>query len=129
MHANDLPTLNRQQGLSGLGLLYVLVATGVLATLAFKLVPPYIDNYGISTTVASLDTVPDLNDKTEREVRTLVMNRLRVNNVRDVPTEAVVVSRIDDRVLVAVDYETRVNLFGNIDAVIRFENRYPTDLP
>ncbi len=129
MHANDLPTLNRQQGLSGLGLLYVLVATGVLATLAFKLVPPYIDNYGISTTVASLGTVPDLNDKTEREVRTLVMNRLRINNVRDVPTEAVVVSRVDDRVLVAVDYETRVNLFGNIDAVIRFENRYPTDLP
>jgi hypothetical protein len=90
-------SMSRENGLSLLGFLFVLLVVGVCLTVLFRLGPLYLDNYTVAQSFASLgdDDVRSLSDQ-----------------------------RSAEKILVSLDYERRVPLLGNVDAVVRFHNVY-----
>lgn len=118
-----MKSLNKQGG-AGLGtvifniLILVFIGFSVVKVAAF-----YIDNQSIKSSLKSLDEVTYITKKSEREVHELIRKRLSMNNI-ELNKDEVVVEKKSDRLVVDVNYERRVKMFGNIDAVVSFENHY-----
>ena len=61
---------------------------------------------------------------TQAEVRREFANSLRVNNIRDFDTSVVTASRTNNKSEISLNYEKRVPLFYNIDAIISFSDKF-----
>jgi hypothetical protein len=116
--------LPKQNGLGLIQWLAVLAAAGFFLLFAFRVVPMYAENrYVISGLKSLQDGGSRLTDMTDSEIKKKLANFYMINNVRsEGPTKNLEISRSNNKILVMVDYETRVNLFYNIDLVLFFEN-------
>lgn len=119
-----MKTLARQRGMGLFQWLVVLAAAGFFLMFAFKVVPLYAENkYVISALRSIQDSGDRLSDMSDSEIRKKLENFYMINNVRsDGPTENIEIYRSHERILVTVDYETRVPFLWNIDLVLTFEN-------
>ncbi len=119
-----MKTLRRQRGISLLGLLFLALIAGFFLTLAFKLVPIYVENRYVVTGLRTL--APDANalrSMSNNEIRAALRRYYTINGVRSEGPQNIEVRRLGNQdVLVTVDYEVRTNLFYNIDAVVSFQN-------
>jgi len=92
-------------------------------TLAFKLVPSYAEFVTVKSVMNAVSDDRGLQGKSRPEIMRSVDQRLGINDIRNLPSGAItVVQEGADRLLVA-DYEVRVPLFFNVDAVMAFEHR------
>lgn len=118
----------KQTGLSALGFLVVLAIGAFFLTALFKVGPLYLDNYFVR---GAMQTLADENvhEMTDVTIRRKISDSFTINNVRDVDVKKVQVVREKTRTLVKLDYEKRVNFFGNLDVVAVFSNVYDSSTP
>ncbi|MEM7220084.1 MAG: DUF4845 domain-containing protein [Pseudomonadota bacterium] len=116
-----LPLRGRQRGASFFGWVAA-IAIGIAAlTFAFKTVPHYLNQRQIVAIVESVG-VEDLRRKSKSELFKMIDKRLKINNVRELTAKDVLsIERTTHSTKVLIDYETRENLFSNIDVVVVFE--------
>lgn len=121
----------RQRGLSLLGILLLLIALGFVLLCFFRLSPAYLDNMYVRDALKSLaeDHPDDLANLTKGEVAQILSNYYTINNVRGEPAKALEVIRRADKILIQVNYEVRVPLVANVDAVMKFENVLDSSRP
>lgn len=115
--------MRSQVGLTLPGFLFALLVLGFCLTVAFRLGPLYLDNYTVAQSFASLGD-GDIRNLSDQGIRQRLYKNFVVNNVDDIDLKAVKVDRSAEKILVSLNYERRVNLFRNIDAVVSFENVY-----
>lgn len=114
----------KQAGMSPVGWLFLSLILGVVATLAGKLVPLYIDHNIMSNVFDGLASENGLIIKSDRTIRKLITKRFKVNGVRKFNVrENVKINRTNNGVELAMDYEVRVNLISNIDLVASFDKK------
>ncbi|MGQ9425889.1 DUF4845 domain-containing protein [Gilvimarinus sp. F26214L] len=128
-----MKTRYSQRGLSSLGWLTVLLVAGFFLTCAFRLGPAYTDNIYVRDALGSLTDFENSErgyaEMSDRDIRTHLSNYFSMNGVRGTPTKSVRIERKSDRVLVNINYEVRVPMFFNIDAVMTFKNQFDTLRP
>ncbi len=124
-----MTSITRQHGASMPMTLYFLATTGFVLLLAFKLVPLYLDNSFVAATVKSLEEVPHIAEKSPSEVKSLLMTRFQINNIRNLDGKAVKVEDADGFLRVTVDYDVTVPIVANIDALVHFKNHFETRRP
>ncbi len=115
--------MRREHGLSVLGFLFALLVIGFCLTVLFRLGPLYLDNYTVAQSFAALgeENVRTLSDQ---GIRQKLYKHFVVNNVDSIDLKQVEIDRTAERILVSLDYERRVPLLGNVDAVAKFHNVY-----
>ena len=120
----------RQLGISKLALLLLLAVVGFFLLCAFRLIPVYLDDRYIQTALRTLDeggeSVAEMSD---REIRKKIGRFFTVNNVRSQSADAIEIDRSQDSVLVIMNYEVRVPIIYNIDAVLTFNNVWDSSRP
>ena len=113
--------LYRQRGASPIITLLFVAMLAFFVTIIFKLAPPYYDFWSIQKVAESFAEEPDLAELKTKEVESRFDKRLMVSNVRDFKRDENVTIMVKDQVLtIDIDYEVRLNMFRNIDAVIAF---------
>ena len=117
-----LQNLRKQQGMTALGWLFVLVIIGFFTLLTFKLAPAYLENYTIKSVLHSLEEEPLITTKSRRDVEQMVMARLNTNGVRDLKKEAIKVESSPGRLRVTIAYSIQKNIIGNVDVLMKFDN-------
>ncbi|MCH8497091.1 MAG: DUF4845 domain-containing protein [Marinobacter sp.] len=115
----SLHAMKAQRG-SALTMVIVVLFFAMLLTLAIRLGPAYLDNYTISKTIAGVSDTQNIARMSPEDIRGHINRRLAVNNVRGFNTRDIQVERDGDSVRLTLDYEVRTPLFGNVDAVISF---------
>jgi len=118
-----MKTLHKQIGASIGGIIFNVGILIFLGFMASKIAVTYLDNNSVRSTLNDLDDIPYLTKKSEREITQILVDRFRLNNV-PVGQKMIVVDKKSDRVIVEINYERRVPLISNIDAVVSFENYY-----
>ena len=113
--------LINQRGASALSMLIAALFFGSLLTLLIRLGPAYLDNYTLSKTLANLDGAAGLSSMTPEEVRGQISRRMTVNNIHDFDLRNIKIEKDGDLVRLTVNYETRTRLFGNVDAIMSFD--------
>ena len=114
---------SKQRGISLLGGLVVLALIGFFLTAAFKVGPLYLDNSFVSAAIASLEK-DDVHNMTNQEIRRKLGAQFDINNIRDVNSKEIKITRQRTNTIVTLDYERRVNFIGNVDVVVVFNNSY-----
>lgn len=114
----------RQKGASFWTVILIVAILGFALLAALKVAPAYLDNNVIANAVEGVRANNDVGNMTIARFRTEVMKTIRINGNRDFDASAIVFTREGSNDYIDVNYETRVHLFYNIDAIVMFENRF-----
>ena len=112
----------RQNGLTFISILVILIVIGFFGLLILKIGPIYLENMKVKDSLASLKADPALTSYSKAKLRDLVDKRLEVNMVDDVSAEDITVIRKPGYVSIEIDYEVTENIFGNLDVLVYFND-------
>ncbi len=120
LELNNLPSLQSQRGASKFGLLMLFLLISGFLTAGLKVAPLYVDHNLITGICEeSVDNGEAVN-MTITDVRNRVSNTLRINNVTDFDLSAITIRKENNRAIITIDYERRVELVANLDIVAKF---------
>jgi Tfp pilus assembly protein PilX len=123
-------SLQSQQGLTLISWIFVLIILAFCGIFAFRVVPMYSENVYVQNALKSLpEPGMKVSEMSDSEIKKKLSNFYSVNNVRSEGPQNIVIDRKSNSVIVKVDYESRANLFYNIDIVMRFQNHLDGDQP
>lgn len=125
MHNNRYSTPSRQAGMSTGGVLLLIVAVILGGMLALKMIPSYIQYFAVDDVVSGLVDDVKLRDgqPQTREIRNLILKRLRVNGVYDFDPAYINIEKSQNRTSVIVEYEVREHFVGNVDVIMSFKSQ------
>src|SRR5690606_13719897 len=131
-----MKTLKKQQGLTLLAWILILIVAGFFLLCAFKIVPLYAENrYVISALRSLVEPGSSLEEMTDAEIKRKLTNFYTINNVRGTGPQNIVIKREAKKVLITIDYEARTTLFDNapllrtVDVVVTFQNHLDSTMP
>ncbi len=114
----------RQQGASLWGVMILVGLIGLVLTIALKIAPAYMSNNIIGNAINGVIANNDIKTMAITEIRNDVMRTVRTNRIEGFSAADIKVTRQNDLEYIDVNYETRVHLMYNIDAVVMFTNRF-----
>jgi len=114
------PLQSQQRGLSMIGFLFVAVVLVMIAMLAMKLVPAYIEFFSVKKILATMGQEPDLRSKSNAEIRNDFARRADTGYVTVVKPEHLTIDRSGGIPVISADYEFRTKLVGNASLVVDF---------
>ncbi|MFT4888161.1 MAG: hypothetical protein ACJAY7_000463 [Pseudohongiellaceae bacterium] len=120
MKALKVTSLKRQAGASKLGVIMTFVVIVVFLTCGLKIGPLYIDHNIVTSYTKSLIESGEIANLNTRELRLKVGDNLQINNVRDFDVTSVRLAKENDKPVVTIAYERRVELLLNLDVVAKF---------
>jgi len=112
--------VRQQQGLTAITTLALIVLIGFVVLVVLRLAPVYLEYFNVAASVNSLKNEPTLWDKSKEDVYELLKRRFEINDVKRVKKDNVKISREGSTTTVAVNYEARVSLLGNVDFLVTF---------
>lgn len=113
-----------QQGLTLISLVFILGLIGFFVLLTLKVVPIYLDHGKVKNALAAIKEMPDLQTKSEYEIRDSLNKRFNINYVYDVTQDDIKVLRHGDYVKVDIEYETVVKLVANLSILAEFHDSF-----
>ena len=114
----------RQRGASFLGWVLIAALLSVVALLAVRVVPAYVDYRTIVTLIEALpaDRVPAMS---KGEIRDALQKRFVINNIRDLKVADVVdIQKKREGTILVLKYEVRQHLLYNVWVVIAFDRTF-----
>lgn len=110
----------RQRGMTLIGWVLTLAAIGLVAVMGMRLVPVYLEAYTVASIMEQLESESRTSSMDRREVRETVRRRLDINDITRVSASDLQFKEVSGGMQVLLEYEARVRLIGNLDAVARF---------
>lgn len=110
---------SRQAGATLMGLLMTAALIGFFAYVGMKVVPIYIENYGVKAALKSL-AEEETQGVGSGEIRSRLMKRLDMNNVDSVRPDSVEIKALGRSRVVSVNYEVRTRFYGNLYLLMAF---------
>lgn len=110
---------SRQHGLSMLGFLFVAAVVLVVALLAFRMIPAYIEYFTIQKALDG--ALADSNDLSVASIRRAMGRRLAVDYADAVTAKDVEVSKTGNTITASVSWEKRLPVVKNISILLEFD--------
>lgn len=114
------PMYSQQRGLTMFGFLFVAIMLVLVALLAMKLVPAYIEFFTVKEIISTMGHSTDIRTKGNREIRNDFSARANTSYVTVVKPDDLVITREGGVPVISVDYEYRTKLVGNVSLVVDF---------
>lgn len=108
-----------QQGLTFISWVVVLAIGGFFITLLMRLGPVYLENYQVKSVLANVEK--NRQGETPAQVKEAILNGFYINEVRRLAAKDVKLFPSAEGLTVQVEYEVRVPIMGNVDAVVSFD--------
>jgi len=117
-----MKSLRRQQGLSMINVFLIITLVIFFATLFAKLGPIYSDHFYLDSISQEIAAEIGSKGRSISEIREQMSKNLRINNVKfDVKNG---LKRDKKSGQLVLEYETRVHVLFNVDAVVTFKKEY-----
>ena len=111
--------MQKQRGISLVGLIVTLAVIGFLAVMAAKLMPAYIEYFAVKKMFASMEQAGDLK-LSVREIRKSFDTRNTIEDVKSVKGEDLEVTKEGGETVVSVSWSAKVALVANVSACLDF---------
>lgn len=122
-------SLRKQGGWTFQGLLVFFLIAGFAGSVAAKLAPAYSDYFTLKQVIEGIMADPQELKKSVTQLRLDFNKKLGINNMKLPAHDSVAISKDKGDVLIAVDYEVRVPLYFNVDAVMSFKENFKAAAP
>jgi len=113
---------SRQKGLTLVGFLLVLFLIGFFSLLVLKIGPVYLEHYKVVSSLESLKKDNEITSKSREEILTLLQKRWEINMVERVTAKDVKITKQGSYLKVEIAYDVAEHLFGNVDALLHFND-------
>lgn len=120
---------NSQKGIGGLALLVLLFLGGVVFSVGMKLFSPYTTHETVKSVVQSVSVDPTELAKPNAEIRRDIERRFTINQVKLPNRDSLQIIQNESELTFLLDYEVRVPMFFNIDAVVMFKEEFKATKP
>lgn len=111
---------HHQQGITFIGLLIIGALVALIAIVAMKVIPSYIEHASVVSAMKSLKQ-ESLNDMSKQEIITAFDKRADTSYIEIVKGSDLIISKNDEGgTSVAVDYQVITPIFGNLSVLIDF---------
>ena len=110
--------MRRQGGLSMIGFLFVAFVLLVVALLAFRMIPSYIEYYTVQRALE--DALHENNDPTLASVRRSVERKLNADYVDSVSAKDVQMAKTGNNITAYVSWERKLPLVHNVSLLMDF---------
>ena len=111
-----------QRGASMPAILIFVAMAAMYFLIGFKLYPAYFEHWQLQSVVKSFVDDPEVGDLSVTEIGKRFQVRMQTNNIRDIDFgEAVTIEKEGGVINIYVDYESRINIYDNIDAVLKWD--------
>ena len=111
----------KQFGGSTWGTMFIVLALIFGGVTAAKLWSPYFEDMAVGTAVKNIDEEDTTRAMSPSEIRATINKRLQVNNVT-LHKDEIIIKKEDGEILIDVIYERRIPMYGNVDAVVKFNH-------
>lgn len=91
------------------------------AVTVMKLWAPYFDDMAVKTALKNLSEEPSTRTMGPKEIRSTLNKRLQVNSVQ-LDKEEIIIKKEDGEIMIDIIYERRIPMYGNIDAILKFQH-------
>ena len=110
----------QQRGMTALGMLIIAAMVGVFVLIGLRLVPAYLEAMRVQGQLTSLSEDPMVDGKGPAEIRKMLTRRFGIDDVRSVKPEQIKIEKGNGMVVIDINYEVRMPVLGNVDAVTVF---------
>ena len=110
-----------QRGISLNVLMYGGAVLALLATLAMKAIPPWIEYGNLVKAVKGTATDSGLKDASMAKVREAFSKRADMDDVKSVTAEDLDITKEGNELVITFKYEKKVPLFSNVSLLFDFE--------
>ncbi len=122
-------THRKQVGASFFGVLSILILLGLVFSVAFKLFSPFWEFRTISAVVQATSEDREELARPIAQIRTNIDRRFLINQVSLPERDSLTITEDAGMIFFNLDYEVRVPMFGNVDAVVMFQETYEARKP
>lgn len=113
---------SKQTGLGLLPMAVILSVGGLLGLCVLRLAPVYLDHVTIRQIVKNAAEDPESRKMTASEIRKSMQGAFITNRVETIALRDIKFTTERNMIIMDANYEVRVPLVYNIDAVVKFEN-------
>jgi len=111
-----------QKGLTLIAITLILGLIGFFTLLILKIVPIYLDHDKVANALKALESSPELANMSEYEIRDSLNKRFNINYVYDVNQNDIKVTKYDNYLKVAIEYEVAKKIVGNLSVLAEFND-------
>jgi len=115
---------SKQQGLTFIGLIFILALIGIIVLSALKVFPVYMEHFSVQTSVETLADNPEIKNMSVRKIRTLLNKKFNMNAVTSVNAGDAKIRKSGGEIVFSLDYEVRKEYIGNVDIVLSFSDEF-----
>jgi len=116
-----LKTRKSQQGMTAISMAMILALCGFVLLIAVKLFPVYLESFKVSAAVHGLASDSRVEGAPDHDVKTLILKKLQVDDVDSIKANDIKIEKTGKgKRKVSIDYEARVHMLSNVDAVVVF---------
>ena len=120
----QIVNLSKPRGLSTLGIIGIAGLIVAVVVLSLRLAPHYADFQTLRSVMDGLSG-PEVHGMDKRKIYEVLSKRFKINNLREFTLRDVItVDRSKLDTTVAVSYEIREPIIGNVEVVLVFEETY-----
>jgi hypothetical protein len=115
-------SVKKQQGLTMISMLVVIVFLLFQAVIAMNVIPVYMTDSSVKDVMERLEQDPKSTGLSAKELKESVIKRLRLNSVYDIKPEYIKVKKGRGVNIVTIEYEPRGKLIGTLDFIVTFKH-------
>lgn len=112
----------RQQGLTFISLVFFLGLIAFFVLLGLKIGPIYLDHSKVTNALAEVEKNNNIEELTEAEIRDSLSKRFNINYVYDVTQDDITITKYQDYLRVAIEYEVIRKIAGNLSVLVEFND-------
>ncbi len=120
---------NKQKGASLLTIMIYLIIGGIFFSVGFKLYPAFWDYKLVDSVITDVSQDRDELSKPLTRLRQDIAKKFRINQITLPEKDSLVIKQEKGVVHFDLDYEVRVPMFYNVDAVVTFNKHYEAVKP
>ena len=112
---------HRQQGLSAISILIIILVAVFFGTCAIKLTPAYMESFTVKDAVQEAVRQAKTESMNNAQIRSAISKQFQVNMVEVINPRDIKITRKNGRTTINASYEKRVPLMFNIDVILKFD--------
>lgn len=113
----------KQQGMSMMGIIMIIVVVLFVAISALKVLPSYLQDREIAHIFTEIVNDPAMKGASVRDVRDSFQKRAVMDSISAVTAEDIKIDNVDGQLVLSASYEVKVPLAGNATLVLDFNPR------
>lgn len=111
-----------QRGVTIIQIILLVLIISFISIIGIRLAPPYFENAQISTALKEIAKDPEVRNYSTSDIREKLSRHFYINNIKNADAKSLKVEKTNGRTELILDYEVRVEVIGNVDAVLKFKN-------